>query len=298
MAILTARPTPAGRMNRPDKGISAPFGYSPQYFNGTRMHHGQDYYWLNADPVGSRRVYASGAGVVKRVYWDDTMGGCIEITIGDIMTRNCHMPKNSSLVKAGQAVTDQTYLGPMGNAGTAANGQFHQHFEVWVNGVRVDPEPYFRTLKPTERQVLPTASANKRLAPSTSGEKSGSFPAGTVVNFDGYVRGEMVNGIDTWGVSGGTYSWLGGFVDSSTHDLPDLTPVPPIEPEPPVEPEPPIEPEKPEPEQPEQPEHPSQPDNPNKPDNPEKPKWGPISILIGLCITIISGLLAYLISRF
>lgn len=231
MAILTARPTPAGRMNRPDKGISAPFGYSPQYFSGKVMHHGQDYYWLNADPAGSRKVYSAGAGVVKRVYWDDTMGGCIEITIGEIMVRHCHMPKNSSLVKAGQAVTDQTYLGPMGNAGTAANGAYHHHFEVWKNGVRVDPEPYFRELKPTERQVLLIASANKRLTASKSGELRGSFPAGSVVNFEGYVRGEAVNGVDVWGVVGGFYSWLGGFIDSGTHDLPDLTPLP----EPPAE---------------------------------------------------------------
>lgn len=235
---LTARPTPAGRAGRDDHGISAPFGRSPQYFNGTRDHHGQDYYWLLADPAGSRKVFAAGAGVVSKIAFDATMGNCITVDHVGFQTRYCHMPKGSAMVKPGQTVTDKTQLGPMGNAGTAANGQFHLHFEVWVNGQRVDPEPFFRTLKPTERQVLTTASANKRLAASRSGELRGTFPAGSIVNFDGFERGEPVEGIDAWGVVGEFYSWLGGFTDPGTHDLPDLTPPPPPDPEPMPEPPP------------------------------------------------------------
>lgn len=56
---LTARPTPAGRMAKYAPGISAPFGYSPEYKSGKVFHNGQDYFWLTADPAGSRKVYAA-----------------------------------------------------------------------------------------------------------------------------------------------------------------------------------------------------------------------------------------------
>lgn len=144
---LTARPTPAGRMGRPDKGLSAPFGYSPGYRGGKYLHHGQDYYWLNADPAGSRKVYAAGAGRVVKVAYDSTMGLCITIDHGaGLSSRSCHMPKGSARVKVGDYVTTSTLLGPMGNAGSAAGGQYHLHFEAWLGGVRVDPEPYFTTV--------------------------------------------------------------------------------------------------------------------------------------------------------
>ncbi|GAA3729998.1 hypothetical protein GCM10022239_03270 [Leifsonia bigeumensis] len=257
--MLTARPTPAGRQGRPDHGISAPFGRSPQYFDGTRVHHGQDYYWLNADPAGSRRVFAAGAGTVSRVYWDATMGGCIEVNHGSFITRYCHMPQGSAAVKVGQAVTTSTYLGPMGNAGTAANGQNHLHFEVWKNGARVDPEPYFRMLGPNQRQVLATASVNRRAEPTTLAEKIGSAAAGSILTLTGWRHGVEVQGIDEWVTDGNGWMWLGGFTDTGVHDLADLTPPPVIEPpviepteppvviEPPAEPDPPIEPTEPAP---------------------------------------------------
>lgn len=140
---LTARPTPAGRMPKYAPGISAPYGFSSAYKDGKVFHNGQDYFWLNADPAGSRKVYAAGAGVVTKVFSTTTMGGMIEISHGSFSTRYNHMPVGSSRVKVGDRVTMDTYLGPMGNAGTAANGQYHLHFEVWVNGTRTDPEPYF-----------------------------------------------------------------------------------------------------------------------------------------------------------
>lgn len=138
---LTARPTPAGRMPQYAPGISEPFGTK----RGNTIHHGQDYFWLDADIVGSRRVFAAGAGTVSEVFWSAGMGGCISVDHGPFFTRYCHMPRDSSTVRVGDVVTDLTFLGPMGNSGTDAAGQFHLHFEVWSAGVRVNPEPFFTT---------------------------------------------------------------------------------------------------------------------------------------------------------
>lgn len=125
-------------------GISAPFGFSAGYRDGKYFHHGQDYFWLNADIAGSRKVYAAGAGTVTKIEWLSTLGQCITIKhTSTLSTRYCHMPKDSAKVKVGQSVTTSTYLGPMGNAGTDAFGAYHLHFEAWVNGTRVDPAPYF-----------------------------------------------------------------------------------------------------------------------------------------------------------
>jgi Membrane proteins related to metalloendopeptidases len=165
---LTARPTPAGRMAEYAPGISAPYGFSPQYKNGKVFHHGQDYFWLNADIIGSRKVYAAGSGTVTKVFWSDTMGGCIEISHGLFSTRYNHMPKGSSRVKIGDKVTTNTYLGPMGNAGTAANGQYHLHFEVWVNGTRVDPAPYF-TIPTGGGTPIPEGNPVKKVYKTTTG---------------------------------------------------------------------------------------------------------------------------------
>lgn len=52
------------------------------------------------------------------------------------------------------------------------------------------------------------------------------FNPGDVVDFKGFVRGESVDGNNIWFVGRytGFYSWSGGYKDSGTHDLADLTP--------------------------------------------------------------------------
>lgn len=139
-----ARPTPAGRMPQYAPGISSPFGISSGYRNGKYFHHGQDYFFLNADVAGSRRCLSVGVGRVQAVFWSDSMGGVVHIDYGGgVFARYNHMPRDSAAVTVGQTVDENTFIGPMGNAGTDAFGQYHLHFEVWVNNTRVDPAPYF-----------------------------------------------------------------------------------------------------------------------------------------------------------
>lgn len=240
-ALFTARPTPAGRMGRPDNGISAPFGYSKQYRGGKYFHHGIDSYWLNADPAGSRKVFSVGKGVVVAIWWSDIMGGCIRVRMNQVDVEYCHMPRGSSAVRVGQEVTDQTYLGQMGNAGTAAFNQYHLHMQCRPAGAnpalenRIDPEPYFTTggtipMNPNQRQVKANAFSNKRSTPEVIKDPSniiGTGAANAIITMTEWKRGQkQANGNDVWFTDGKGWFWSGGFTSVSTSGIPEVKPVP------------------------------------------------------------------------
>ncbi len=68
-----------------------------------------------------------------------------------------------------------------------------------------------------------------------------TFNPGEVLTFDGWIRGQAVDGNDVWfrGAITGGYMWSGGLADSSTHDLPEIkaTPTPnPVPTDPPTTP--------------------------------------------------------------
>ena len=98
----------------------------------------------------------------------------------------------------------------------------------------------------TQRQVG-SAPVNRRLEPNT--QKAPIEPqlgAGEIGNFNGWIRGESVNGNNIWfrGISGNWF-WSGGFTSQSTDGLADLnaaaptpTPTPTPTPEPKPEPTP------------------------------------------------------------
>lgn len=292
---LTARPTPAGRMGRADKGISAPFGYSPQYSGGRVFHHGQDYYWLNADPAGSRKVYPAGPGTVSEVFWTDTMGGIITINHGSFLTRYNHMPKNSSKVKVGQKVTVNTFLGPMGNSGTAANGQYHLHFEVWKNGTRVDPEPYFSAPVPARpkdevKRVAKYLNARKLVwkgkTLSSSADKDG-VPGSNL-----YLMIQVAGTVDK--IYNGEIDGITGpkteraFDHYVTLTKPKPAPEPEPEPEEPEEPPVVVVPEEPEPEQPDDEDE----EEPSKDEEPPPVKKGTVWSLVIGAVVVIGALVA------
>ncbi len=60
----------------------------------------------------------------------------------------------------------------------------------------------------------------------TASLPDGKLKAGDTYDFKGFVRGEAVDGNNIWfvGMYSGGYAWSGGFTDTSTHDLADLTP--------------------------------------------------------------------------
>lgn len=81
------------------------------------------------------------------------------------------------------------------------------------------------TLQPWQR-IVGDGGVYYRKEPKKAGESIELFKANDVVDFKGFVRGEAVDGNNIWfvGRHTGFYSWSGGYKDSGTHDLPDLTP--------------------------------------------------------------------------
>lgn len=85
------------------------------------------------------------------------------------------------------------------------------------------------TVGPTQRQVVATATANGRSQPQTGVPVVQELAPNTVADFNGWIRGQNVEGNDVWfrGAHQGNFFWSGGFTDHGTHDLADLNPVTP-----------------------------------------------------------------------
>lgn len=79
------------------------------------------------------------------------------------------------------------------------------------------------------QRVVGGNGANVRREPASGAEKLDMLPPGTLGDFNGWKRGENVEGNDVWfrGMHSGGWAWSGGFTDGGTHDLEDLNPVAP-----------------------------------------------------------------------
>lgn len=127
-----------------DYGNTTVRPYSP-----SRPHRGKDWQWRLANPFASRTVVAGVSGTVIAAYNDgrnhEGWGNYIDILIPStthrIVRRLAHHATGSVLVRIGQQVGDDTRIGTMGNTGEAHG--VHLHEELWINGVRVDPNPYY-----------------------------------------------------------------------------------------------------------------------------------------------------------
>lgn len=98
------------------------------------------------------------------------------------------------------------------------------------------PVPVVENLAVNQRKVG-ADNLNYRTAPNTSAEISKIFEPNDILDLKGFTHGETVDGNDIWfiGAYTGGYIWSGGFTDTSTHDLADLTPAKPTTPAPNVE---------------------------------------------------------------
>jgi hypothetical protein len=76
-----------------------------------------------------------------------------------------------------------------------------------------------------QRTTVKDSTVGYRSAPATSGDLQKWLDPDTTYDFKGFVRRQAVNGNDVWFVGRYTdgFAWSGGFTDSGTHDLPDLT---------------------------------------------------------------------------
>ena len=114
---------------------SSKFGYRKDPFTGQqKLHGGHDW----ACSTGTS-VMASSSGVVIEAGWNGSYGYNIVISHPDgKKTRYAHLSKIN--VKVGQKVSQGQVIGRSGNTGRSTGP--HLHFEMIINGVRVDPLKY------------------------------------------------------------------------------------------------------------------------------------------------------------
>lgn len=118
--------------------MNAPFGAKRSYNGGEydRYHSGADF----ASPTGAP-VLATASG---RVVLADTLHICGVALVIDhgwgVYTAYCHMSER--LVNLGDFVNAGQTIGLVGNSGRATGA--HLHWELWVNGVAVDPLQWTR----------------------------------------------------------------------------------------------------------------------------------------------------------
>ena len=97
------------------------------------------------DSVGNQNrnpVCAVRSGTVTASKWDAAYGNIVEYASGGVTVRYCHLA--SRKVKAGDPVTaGQTIVGIEGATGSLVHrNEKHLHTMLWIDGARVDPEPY------------------------------------------------------------------------------------------------------------------------------------------------------------
>ena len=305
----------------------APYGWSDYGWGAWAGHKGRDYGWYNRDIAGSRQTFFAAPGKVVLVQdnagYNQGFGNRIQVehAPGFITAYNHYMNGTVGVFKVGQQVTAGQYIGQMGNTGET-KGTIHLHFEVWRDGERVNPDPWFttdipgtQTLHPNDRVTGPLG-ANGRVEPTTAAAVDGVVGPGKPVRMAGFTRqGLGVEGNPVWyqGADGRWY-WSGGFTSSNLAGLEDRTPPAPVEPEPtpeptpePVEPEPvqpdpePVEPAEPEPATPVDPLPPFPEPTPPQPGEPDPPlqhaKPRPLYGWIGGIIAVIVGTIIALFGR-
>lgn len=110
--------------------------YGPRKLTGavSNFHAGTD--------LGSKRrpVHAAESGTVRALW--RTIKGAWVVDVqhpGDVRTRYIHMELDDIVVGIGDTVASGQRIGRSGKSGTSAA---HLHFEVLVDGLPVDPEPF------------------------------------------------------------------------------------------------------------------------------------------------------------
>ncbi|MER3389995.1 MAG: peptidoglycan DD-metalloendopeptidase family protein [Microcella sp.] len=159
------RPTLQGRKgynpNGYGPGVNAPFGRSKIYFNGTRYHNGQDYFWLGAasaqrlgiSTAASKNVYPVMDGKVFPINSASLGTGAWQQIDSEHRFYYWHMSKRIYGSARNMRTVDR--IGIMGRTGTAAGSGDHVHVEVrkapYRAQDRIDPEPFFKKLSAAQK---------------------------------------------------------------------------------------------------------------------------------------------------
>lgn len=232
--------------------ISQEFGANPGGFNPPGGHTGRDFAVQPGTPV---HAIANGTVVAvgqlpepysSNQWWieGNWAGNVVIIDHGPLVSIYAHL--SDWYVNVGDTVVQGQVICASGATGGASTGP-HLHFEVMPDGWdfsngtygRVNPSLYCSgfaedvapvapaSLQPFQR-IVGQYGVNKRAAASSTAAVVDNFPAGVVLDFGGFVHGELTNGTDLWYVgkySGGYFS-ASAFDDASANGLTDLTPAP------------------------------------------------------------------------
>lgn len=116
--------------------LSSSYGY-----RSGRLHAGIDIISSDGGSCRGRPIVAAAAGYVVAAQYHYSWGNYVKIDHGNgIMTLYAHALDNSYLVSVGDYVVAGQQILSIGTTGNSTG--YHLHFEVWINGTRVDPLPY------------------------------------------------------------------------------------------------------------------------------------------------------------
>lgn len=117
--------------------VSSPYGYRTLY--GRRSFHGG--IDLAGGNARGKTVVAAASGTVTTAGWGGAYGYYVIISHGNGMsTLYAHMLSGSLCVRSGQYVSAGSAIGKVGSTGNSTGP--HLHFEVRINGSKVNPAPY------------------------------------------------------------------------------------------------------------------------------------------------------------
>lgn len=128
-----------GRLAWPTIGANSVSSYYGKRNFGIGWHGGIDIV-RNGGSTGCP-VVAAESGTVVSAGWAGAYGYCVRINHGNGMTTlYAHMQSGSVCVRAGQRVSRGQQVGRIGGTGNVTGP--HLHFEVRINGNKVNPAPY------------------------------------------------------------------------------------------------------------------------------------------------------------
>ena len=144
---VTSTPDFSGALNA--AGLCWPLGDAgqdsiTQHFGG--MYSGEPHKGLDIGMPEGTPIYAAADGevIIANDYdsWGDSWGYYVKINHSSLHdTLYAHMSRVA--VREGQYVRQGELIGYVGNTGNSSGP--HLHFELYLNGTRVDPEPYIGT---------------------------------------------------------------------------------------------------------------------------------------------------------
>lgn len=112
-----------------------------QAYNPSKAHYGIDIVSSNNGSCKGRRIVSVADGVVVLATYHYSWGYYIRVDHGDgVITGYAHALQGSFRVNVGDYVKAGQQLSAIGTTGNSTG--YHLHFEVWLDGTRVNPLPY------------------------------------------------------------------------------------------------------------------------------------------------------------